>query len=89
MSNSYQRAKAKVKELQAQNEDLIVKNEVLTFDISVYKERNKLLNHILELSEKDVNSKNQIIQSQKNVIKVIVAISLVLTAGIVALSSIM
>lgn len=82
MSNSYQRAKARVKELEAEN-------EVLQSKIDSQKQAIILQDHFAALTGKDIHSKNQIIQAQKNVIKVIVGITIILTAGIVALSSIM
>lgn len=95
MSNSYQRAKARVKELEEQN--LLIQRE-----LSAYKESNEQLTaelfsanklveleqHFAKLSEKDIKEKNEIIASNKRAIKSLAITAIILTWAVIGLLAI-
>jgi ATP/maltotriose-dependent transcriptional regulator MalT len=92
MSNSYQRAKARVKELEEQN--LLIQRELsaykesdaqLSNDLCNANHKLKLAEHFAKLSEKDIKEKNEIIASNKRAIKSLAITAIILTWAIILL----
>lgn len=78
MSNSYQRAKQRVKDL----EEI---NKTLNYDITVYLDRISLLNRLLEIAEKDITERNQAIKSDAKTKKVLISFIWVLFMAVIGL----
>lgn len=78
MSNSYQRAKQRVKDL----EEI---NKTLNYDITVYRDRISLLNRLLEIAEKDITERNQAIKSDAKTKKVLISFIWVLFMAVIGL----
>lgn len=94
-TNSYQRAKARVKELEALNEklhqDIAFRNaefEDLAFEEKMLIERLNLQEHFAKLSEKDIHEKNEIIAINKRAIRVLAIMAISLVWAIIVLITI-
>ena len=92
MSNSYQRAKARVKELEEQDalrvrhlSNEMEKNAQLYSDLILANKKIELQEHFAKLSEKDIREKNEIIASNQKTIKRLVILAIGLVLGIIGL----